>query len=177
MTRRAAGVLLLWAWVALAPAAGAQEATGAGPPRIEPAAAAADSIRYSIAISDANRIGITFTNYGFLGNNFNSRAPSFEFPLGAGYEHMSRAGLWVGARAISDTGAFIGVSSAIVDNSQGSSSARASRTAASTRRSRSPTRTSTAATRTCRPARRRAFSRSATPRCRSWSSSRCWGSR
>jgi hypothetical protein len=33
---------------------------------------------------------------------------------------MARAGLWVGALALSDTGAFLGVSTAIVDNAQGS---------------------------------------------------------
>jgi hypothetical protein len=84
------------------------------------AAATADSIRYSLTVTDINRVGLTVTNYGFFGNNFNSRSPSLEFPLGSGYEHMSRAGLWVGAVAIADTGAFTGVSSAIVDNAQGS---------------------------------------------------------
>lgn len=79
----------------------------------------ADSIRYAVAITDVNRVGLSLTNYGFFGNNFNSRSPSFEFPLGSGYEHMSRAGLWVGAHAISDTGAFVGVSTAIVDDAQG----------------------------------------------------------
>ncbi len=87
----------------------------------ESRAAAADSIRYSLVVTDINRVGLTVTNYGFFGNNFGSRSPSFEFPLGSGYEHMSRAGLWVGALALSDTGAFIGVSSGIVDNAQGSS--------------------------------------------------------
>jgi hypothetical protein len=86
-----------------------------------PATAAADSIRYVVAITDINRVGLTVSNYGFFGNNFNNRSPSFEFPLGSGYEHMSRAGLWVGARAISDTGRFVGVSAGIVDNAQGTS--------------------------------------------------------
>jgi hypothetical protein len=84
------------------------------------AAAAADSIRYAARITDVNQVGLALTNYGFFGNNFNSRTASFEFPLGTGYEHMSRGGLWVGALALSDTGSFIGVSAAIVDNSQGS---------------------------------------------------------
>lgn len=83
---------------------------------------AADSIRYTVTITDINRVGLTVTNYAFFGNNFNSRAPSFEFPLGSGFEHMSRAGLWVGARAISDTALFTGVSTAIIDNAQGSNS-------------------------------------------------------
>ena len=85
-----------------------------------PAAAAADSIRYATKIADVNQVGLTVTNYGFFGTNFNSRAPSFEYPLGSGYEHMARAGLWVGARALSDTGAFLGVTTAVVDNAQGS---------------------------------------------------------
>ncbi len=89
-----------------------------------PAAAApvADSIRYTVTITDINRLGLTITNYAFFGNNFNSRAPSFEFPLGSGFEHMSRAGLWVGAIALSDTGQFVGVSTGIVDNAQGTNS-------------------------------------------------------
>src|SRR4029079_16539721 len=65
----------------------------------------------------------TITNYGFLGNNFTSRSPSFEFPLGSGYEHMSRAGLWIGALAVADTGAFMGVTTALVDAVQGGASA------------------------------------------------------
>jgi hypothetical protein len=83
------------------------------------AAAAADSVRYASTLADINQVGLTVTNYGFFGNNFVNRSPSFEFPLGSGYEHMARAGLWVGALALSDTGAFIGVSTAIVDNAQG----------------------------------------------------------
>ncbi len=75
--------------------------------------------RYVVRLADANRVGLSLTNYGFLGNNFTSRAPSFEFPLGSGYEHMARAGLWVGALALDDQGAFTAVSAAIVDNSQG----------------------------------------------------------
>lgn len=85
-----------------------------------PAAPAADSARYATALADVNQVGLTISNYGFFGTNFSSRSPSFEYPLGTGYEHMSRAGLWVGALALSDTGAFLGVSSAIVDNAQGS---------------------------------------------------------
>lgn len=86
--------------------------------------ATADSIRYSVRVTDINRVGLTVTNYGFFGNNFISRSPSFEFPLGSGYEHMSRAGLWVGALALSDTGQFLGVSTGIVDNAQGTNSIR-----------------------------------------------------
>lgn len=100
------------AWVALA-------ALGLAP--LAAASPAADSIRFSVRVTNLNRVGLTTTNYGFFGNNFVSRSPSFEYPLGSGYEHMSRAGLWIGAMAISDTGAFLGVTTAIVDNAQGSS--------------------------------------------------------
>lgn len=89
-------------------------------PAVAAAAPAADSIAYRVQITDVNRVGLTLSNYGFFGNNFNSRTPSFEFPLGSGFEHMSRGGLWVGAIALSDTGLFTGVSTAILDNAQGS---------------------------------------------------------
>ncbi len=86
------------------------------------AGASGDSVRYAATIADINQVGLTVTNYGFFGNNFITRAASFEYPLGTGYEHMSRAGLWVGAQAVDDQGSFTGVSTAIVDNYQGSSS-------------------------------------------------------
>ncbi len=82
--------------------------------------ATAQAIRYQAKITNANRLGLTLTNYGFLGNNFLSRTPSFEYPLGEGLEHMSRAGLWVGGLAVTDTGLALRVSHAAVDNSQGS---------------------------------------------------------
>jgi hypothetical protein len=91
----------------------------AAPSAAAPASPAADSIRYATALADVNQVGLTVTNYGFFGTNFNSRSPSFEYPLGSGYEHSSRGGLWVGAQALSDTGAFVGVSTAVVDNAQG----------------------------------------------------------
>ena len=84
------------------------------------ATSASDSIRYGVRVTDLNLVGITTTNYGFFGNNFISRSPSFEYPLGSGYEHMSRAGLWVGAKATGPDGEFTGVTTAIVDNAQGS---------------------------------------------------------
>src|SRR5258705_6229382 len=45
---------------------------------------AADS--FSSQVLGENRVGITVTNYGFIGNNFNSRTPSFEYTLGHGFE-------------------------------------------------------------------------------------------
>ncbi len=85
------------------------------------AAPAAAEVSYVVRIADVNRVGLTLGNYGFFGNNLTSRSPSFEFPLGSGYEHMSRSGLWVGARALDEQGVFTGVSAGIVDNSQGTS--------------------------------------------------------
>ena len=79
--------------------------------------------RYVVRLANRNRIGLTVTNYGFFGNNFTSRSPSLEFPLGSGFEHMSRAGIWIGAKAFGDAGEFTGVSTAIVDAIQGSASA------------------------------------------------------
>ncbi len=56
----------------------------------------------------ANRLGTVATNYGMLGNNWLT-LPSLGFPLQSGYEHMPRAGLWVGAHAIDSVGSFTGV--------------------------------------------------------------------
>lgn len=109
------------AWVRALAAAAILTHGAAAATRAE-AGTAADSIRYSVTITDINRVGLTVSNYAFFGNNFNSRSPSFEFPLGSGYEHMSRAGLWVGGLALSDTGQFTGVSTGVVDNAQGTNS-------------------------------------------------------
>src|SRR5262249_3192940 len=84
---------------------------------------AAAQTAYVARLANRNRIGLTVTNYGFFGNNFTSRSPSLEFPLGSGFEHMSRAGLWIGARALDDDGAFTGVTTALVDAVQGNASA------------------------------------------------------
>jgi hypothetical protein len=102
-------------------AAAALLAAHAAPSGLAHAAAGVDSVRYVTAVTGGNRVGLAISNYGFLGNNFVSRSPSFEFPLGSGYEHMARAGLWVGAVALSDSGFYTAVSTAIVDNAQGSS--------------------------------------------------------
>lgn len=83
---------------------------------------AADSIRYALKVTDNNLHAMTITNYGFTGNNFITRVASWEYPAGSGYEHLVRAGLWVGAHAVDDTGAFVGVSAAAVDGAQGTGS-------------------------------------------------------
>ncbi len=81
-----------------------------------------DSIRYAVRTSDNNHMGISITNYGFVGNNFVSRSPSLEYPLGTGYEHMVRGGPWIGARAIDAAGGFTGVTTAAIDGAQGNAS-------------------------------------------------------
>jgi hypothetical protein len=93
-----------------------------GPAPTRPQAGAADSVRYALRVTDNNLIGLTITNYGFYGNNFISRSPSLEYPLGLGFEHMVRGGLWIGARAVDGVGAFTGVVTGAVDGSQGSAS-------------------------------------------------------
>ena len=88
-------------------------------------AAQAESIRFAVRVADNNLMGISVSNYGFVGNNFVNRSPSMEYPLGTGYEHMVRGGLWVGARAVDDSGAFVGVVTGTVDGAQGSSTQQA----------------------------------------------------
>jgi hypothetical protein len=92
------------------------------PPRFAAEQALVDSIRFAVKVADANLMGVTLTNYGFIGNNFVSRSPSMEYPLGTGYEHLVRGGLWVGAQALDDEGTFTGVVTGAVDGSQGTAS-------------------------------------------------------
>lgn len=79
-------------------------------------------LRFLSYVLDASKVGLTLTNYGFVGNNFNSRQPSFEYPLGTGFEHLVRGGLWIGAKAVDERGEFTGVTTAAVDGSAGGSS-------------------------------------------------------
>jgi hypothetical protein len=85
-------------------------------------AAVSDSILYAVRVLNGNKIGLTLTNYGFLGTNFSSFAPSFEYPLGSSHMHMVRGGPWVGAISADEDGAFIGVSIATQDGAAGGSS-------------------------------------------------------
>ncbi len=101
-------------------AAGRDHANAPAPLRSEQVLA--DSVRFALHVTDANQVGITLTNYGFLGNNFISRLPSLEYPLGTGYEHLVRGGLWIGAQAVDDLGQFTSVVTGAVDGSQGSAS-------------------------------------------------------
>jgi hypothetical protein len=80
----------------------------------------ADSIRYVAQITDVNAVGMTLTNYGVIGNNFTTRSPSLEYPVGTGYEHLPDGGLWIGAHAQDATGAFVGVTTGRLDGTQGS---------------------------------------------------------
>lgn len=105
---------------------------GAGedhPPSADPAAAAgvervaADSIFYAARVMNGNRLGLTLTNYGFIGTNFSSAASSFEYPLGSNRMHMVRGGPWIGAISADQDGAFVGVTIAAQDGSAGTSSA------------------------------------------------------
>lgn len=109
---------------ALASAPAARSAEDHSPPAGSPAnpeRALVDSTRYAVRISNNNLVGVTITNYGFVGNNFINRSPSFEYPLGSGLDHMVRGGIWVGAQALDDSGSFVGVSTAAMDAGQGTS--------------------------------------------------------
>lgn len=88
------------------------------PPPARADAAAAHAVR----VTSANLMGVTVTNYGFLGNNFVTRAPSMEYPIGTGFEHLVNGGLWIGARGSDGGGAFTGVTTGCLDMAQGSSS-------------------------------------------------------
>jgi hypothetical protein len=88
--------------------------------------AASDSISYAARVMSGNKLGLTLTNYGFIGTNFSSSASSFEYPLGSNHMHMVRGGPWIGAISADQDGAFIGVTIAAQDGSAGFSSAGAS---------------------------------------------------
>src|SRR5262252_2731301 len=92
----------------------------ASKPRATPlgAAAASDtSVRVFVSLisgrdesgRDLSPMSMNITNYGFIGNNFAGRTPSMEYPVGTGHEHLVRGGLWVGALAADQNGAFTGV--------------------------------------------------------------------
>jgi hypothetical protein len=121
-------LLILAAAVAALPAGPARAAED-HPRSVEPRearridATASDSIQFAVRVMNGNKVGLTMTNYGFIGTNFSSFAPSFEYPLGSSHMHMVRGGPWVGAISADENGAFIGVSLAAEDGSAGSNSA------------------------------------------------------
>lgn len=122
---------LVPAGAALAPAA-ARDHRQARPFQEPPAAAEADtSARVYVSLisgrdetgHDLNSMSINITNYGFIGNNFTTKAPSMEYPVGSGHDHLVRGGLWIGALAVGPDSAFTGVTTATVDGSAGGSTA------------------------------------------------------
>jgi hypothetical protein len=100
----------------------------------QPAAADADtSTRVFVSLisgrdetgRDLNLMSINLTNYGFIGNNFTTKTPSMEYPVGTGHEHLVRGGLWIGALAADANGAFTGVTTGAVDGFTGDAAASA----------------------------------------------------
>ena len=122
--------LALLALPALLPlaAAPARAADHLAPPPAVPWAAqrTLDSLVFATLPLKQNSIGMNITNYGFIGTNFTTRTPSFEYPLGSAHDHLVRGGPWIGALAADDNGAFTGVTTAALDGSAGSASANAS---------------------------------------------------
>ncbi len=117
--------MLLAVTIAVAVLGPAVVAAASGAPNHEPAAPArvqADPIPV-VRVSDANLMGVAVTNYGSIGNNFITRSPSMEYPLGSGYEHLVLGGLWIGAHSADAAGAFTGVTVGCYDYSLGSPSA------------------------------------------------------
>jgi hypothetical protein len=121
--------LATFALAALPPLARADDLPGPVPrgttdraivaPRVVAPAALADSTAYASTVATGNQVGVTLTNWGFVGNNFVNRSPSLEYPLGSGIEHLPRGGLWIGGRSTDSLGAFTGVSAAVLDGSTG----------------------------------------------------------
>ena len=68
---------------------------------------------------DVGSVGLNVTNVGTVGRpnvrNDPAGAPSFEYPIGSGIEHLFEGGLWIGARYQGNTV----VSTASVDAAQG----------------------------------------------------------
>ena len=101
--------------------------------RLGAAAASDTSVRVFVSLisgrdesgRDLNLMSMNITNYGFIGNNFTTRTPSMEYPVGTGHEHLVRGGLWVGALAADANGAFTGVTTAAKDGFTGDASASA----------------------------------------------------
>ena len=78
--------------------------------------------QYDTRITSNNRIAVTLSNYGVIGNSFYTRAASLEYPAGAGIEHLYRGGLWFGAHAVDGAGAFTGVVTGCLDAGVGPTS-------------------------------------------------------
>lgn len=115
-----------WGAVLVAAVAGGAAAqdghTDIHPHPLAAQATQADSVFFQSVVASGNDIGVTITNYGFIGNNWISRSPSLEYPLGLGYEHLVRGGVWIGAQATDAHGAFTGVTTSAVDGAVGNAS-------------------------------------------------------
>ena len=85
------------------------------------ASAADTTIVYKQSVIQVNQLGMTVSNYGFIGTNFTTRAPSFEYPLGTKFQHMVRGGIWIGGASYDENGDFTGVSTSAQDGSAGQS--------------------------------------------------------
>jgi len=98
------GRIEIWFLVLIGPLVAAGPLWGRTPdphdPPTEPPvfkASALDTFAYVDQVTDANLLGLNITNYGFFGNDFVTRDPSMEYPLGSQVDHLIRAGIWIGA--------------------------------------------------------------------------------
>ncbi|MGD9141834.1 MAG: hypothetical protein PVJ42_09880 [bacterium] len=82
-----------------------------------------DGVTYVMKQTDGNALGLVISNYGFFGNNFVTRNPSMEYPLGSEIDHLIRAGLWIGAITVDGD---IVVSTGAISGYWGTSTATAS---------------------------------------------------
>ncbi len=109
MTRRASAAALCCLVLALAAPRAARAADWPrhdnGVPLQVGAAASGDVGAYGYKTTSNNLLNLTITNYGCWGLGYTSAVtPNLSYPAGANYEHMIRGGLWIGARALCDTG-------------------------------------------------------------------------
>ncbi len=121
LTRRVASSVLLLLLAGASPAAERERV--AEPHAVQRTIPA--GTKFDQVIATGSKVHMTITNYGFYGNNFFSRDASLEYPANRGYEHITRGGLWVGAKA-QDPLEFIGVTTGTVDAAQGPTSPDAS---------------------------------------------------
>lgn len=82
---------------------------------------AQEDIPFSERTTTVGNVNLALTNYGRFGNDFRSRASSFEFPASSGHEHMVRGGLWVGGVVLTQTGVDTLVTTAVDDGTEGTS--------------------------------------------------------
>ncbi|MFZ4619354.1 MAG: hypothetical protein ACOYNS_02260 [Bacteroidota bacterium] len=73
--------------------------------------------------TNIGNIGITITNFGTIGNRFLTRPvqPSAQYPKGSSVEHISLAGLWIGAISQKDGIAHVSTAATDVNPSAGQS--------------------------------------------------------